>query len=133
MRKLFIALVVLYVMAMGQSAHEYWQSYQLSLDLQPISGQVIECEQHPPVQDSVMAAYAFEVGGKRYQGTVETTPVKVGSEVSLYYSPSNPELNSANLPDFTMERIRRSTLSLTMGFAFWAALFEMVAWLRRRT
>lgn len=131
MRKILVVLGILYFMALGQVCWGSWQSYQLSLDAQPISGKVIACEQDPPVADSVIARYEFEVGGRRYSNTFETTPVPVGRTVELYYSPSHPELNSADRPEFTLQRASADAVSLTVAFAFWAALLSGVAWLRR--
>lgn len=133
MRK-FLIVLGLYFLAvvLSQLGRSYWQSYQLTLDAQPISGKVTACEQDPAVHDSVTARYEFEVGGRRYSNTFETTPVPVGREIQLYYSPSNPELNSAVRPDYALQRAGAALVSLTVTVAFWAALLNGVAWLRRR-
>jgi len=133
MRKLMMALGLLYTLVMGQLGWESWQVYQLSLDAQPISGKVTECEQDPLVHDSVFARYEFEVDGRRYSNSFETTPVPVGSQIDLFYSPSNPDRNSAHRPDFRLRRAWEDAFSFTAGFAFWAVLLQGIAWLRRRS
>jgi len=132
MRKILIALGVLYLLVMGQLAGKYWRAYQLSLDAQLITGKVMDCEQNPVDQDPVVARYEFEVGGRRYSNSFETTPLPVGSQIDLYYSPSHPDLNSSDSPDFSTGRVRKDAISETVGFAFWAALLSGLAWLRRR-
>lgn len=120
MNKLFVALTLLFALAIGSTGRNYWRMTRLNRDARQIEGRV-----------AVQATYQFEVEGKKYRGTFESSPGARGSEVLVYYSPSHPELNSPESPDQALRSSGRLLMSLTGGFLFWACGFAVLGRLRR--
>ena len=133
MNKLFLAFTLLFALALGSTGRDYWRMTHLNRDARRIEGRVAECPSDSDVpHETVQATYEFEVGGKKYQGTFESTPGARGHEVTVYYSPSHPEFNSEESPERAMERSGSLLTGLTITYLFWAGVFVVIQRLRRK-
>lgn len=129
MRKIFWLVGFLFFLVWCQLGWKYWHTVQLDKDAQRTQGVVLECPEESLVpHETVYATYGYEVDGRKYRGTLETTPLRRGHSLEVFYSRANPAVSSGDNPAFSVGRERSGLWSMTWVLVFWAGLLGLSRW-----